>query len=74
VVKLDIRQNDPINASLYKTGCVGPLAGNQMSDLEKGLFYINIHSDELPAGEIRGQVLHIIGTETLGTVAEPEAE
>jgi hypothetical protein len=57
-----------------KTGCVGPLAGNQMSDLEKGLFYINIHSDEFPAGEIRGQVLPTIGAETFGTVAEPEAE
>ncbi len=44
-----------------KTGCVGPLSKQQRKDLEKGLFYINIHSDVSPSGEIRGQVLQIRG-------------
>ena len=44
-----------------KTGCVGPLSKQQRKDLEKGLFYINIHSNMWPGGEIRGQVLQIKG-------------
>ena len=44
-----------------KQGCVGPLSKQQRKDLEKGLFYINIHSNRLPGGEIRGQVLQIKG-------------
>ena len=42
-----------------KTGCVGPLSNQQHRDLEKGLFYINVHSTGIPTGEIRGQVLWI---------------
>jgi hypothetical protein len=38
---------------------VGPLSGNQKKNLLQGLFYINIHSSEFPAGEIRGQVYRI---------------
>ncbi len=44
-----------------KTGCVGPLSNQQRKDLEKGLFYINVHSSGVPSGEIRGQVLQIKG-------------
>ena len=44
-----------------KTGCVGPLSDRQREDLEKGLFYINVHSTDFPGGEIRGQVLQIKG-------------
>ncbi len=44
-----------------KQGCVGPLSVQQRQDLEKGLFYINIHSVNFPSGEIRGQVLQIRG-------------
>lgn len=40
-----------------KDGCVGPLSKQQEKDLKKGLFYLNVHSEEHPAGEIRGQVL-----------------
>jgi hypothetical protein len=54
-----------------KTGCVGPLTDKQMSNLTKGLFYINVHSAVFPAGEIRGQVLLSIA-KTRGAVAEPE--
>lgn len=53
-----------------KTGCVGRLSGKQMSNLKKGLFYINIHSNAFPDGEIRGQVLRSIGANTRGAVAE----
>jgi len=55
-----------------KTGCVGPLTRKQMSNLQKGLFYINVHSETFPAGEMRGQVLPIIGVKTRGAVAKPE--
>lgn len=55
-----------------KTGCVGPLSGKRVSQLKKGLFYINIHSDFFPDGEIRGQVFRMIGAKTNGDVAEPD--
>jgi CHRD domain len=54
-----------------KTGCVGPLTDKQMKNLTKGLFYINVHSETFPAGEIRGQVLLSIA-KTRGAVAQPE--
>jgi len=41
-----------------KTGCVGPfLNGKQRSALKKGRFYANIHTQQFPNGEVRGQVL-----------------
>ena len=40
-----------------KTGCVGPLNGEEARTLNSGRLYINVHSDLFPAGEIRGQVL-----------------
>jgi hypothetical protein len=63
--------NGPSPLGSPKTGCVGPLTDKQMSTLKRGLFYINVHSDRFPAGEIRGQVLPIIGTKTRGAVAKP---
>jgi len=63
--------NGPSPPGSPKTGCVGPLTGKQMSNLKKGLFYINVHSATFPAGEIRGQVLPINGVKTRGAVAEP---
>ena len=45
-----------------KTGCVGPLAKEDVKNLKRGLFYINVHSTMHPNGEIRGQVLRTPGT------------
>jgi CHRD domain-containing protein len=63
--------NGPSQTGSPKTGCVGPLTDKQMITLGKGLFYLNVHSDTFPAGEIRGQVLPIIGAKTRGAVAKP---
>ena len=41
-----------------KTGCV-PLSNQQAGDLERGLFYFQLHSTAFPPGEIRGQVLPV---------------
>ncbi len=40
-----------------KTACVGPLSGKQRSALKKGRFYADIHTQQFPDGEVRGQVL-----------------
>jgi hypothetical protein len=45
----------PVGTS--KWGCVGPLEKSQIKDLNKGLWYVNIHSTAFLLGEIRGQVL-----------------
>ncbi|MCF6159662.1 MAG: CHRD domain-containing protein [wastewater metagenome] len=50
---------DPSPVGSPKNGCVGPLTRRQGRDLNRGLFYINIHSDAFPGGEIRGQVLRV---------------
>jgi hypothetical protein len=63
--------NGPSPLDSPKTGCVGPLTDKQMRNLQKGLFYINVHSETFPAGEIRGQVLPIISAKTRGAVAQP---
>ena len=44
-----------------KNGCV-TLDKKQVKDLNRGLFYINVHSSIAPGGEIRGQVLAVKGT------------
>ena len=64
--------NGPSPLGSPKTGCVGRLTRKQMSNLQKGLFYINVHSETFPAGELRGQVLPINGVKTRGAVAQPE--
>src|SRR6266849_2463305 len=39
-----------------KTGCVGPItSGRQKGALKKGQFYVNIHTEQFPDGEVRGQ-------------------
>ncbi len=34
-----------------------PVSATEVADLERGLWYFNVHSVDLPGGEIRGQVL-----------------
>ena len=40
-----------------KNGCVGPLTKSNKQDLQKGRLYLNIHTQDFPGGEIRGQIL-----------------
>jgi len=44
-----------------KTGCVGPLEKDHKKALLNGEIYLNVHTNEYPSGEIRGQVLPIKG-------------
>ena len=40
-----------------KNGCIGPLNKQELRWLKRERWYVNIHTDEFPGGEIRGQVL-----------------
>ena len=42
-----------------KNNCVGPLSKIQIRQLNKGQLYINVHTVDIPTGEIRGQVLPV---------------
>jgi CHRD domain-containing protein len=44
-----------------KNGCTTKLTLSQARQLKKGLFYINIHTQAAPNGEIRGQILPVSG-------------
>ena len=47
-------------AGTGKQACiVNPPAPFVVKDLQKNLYYVNIHTAGLPAGEIRGQILRI---------------
>ena len=35
------------------------LTGGQMTDLKAGLYYVNVHTNTSPGGEIRGQILPV---------------
>jgi hypothetical protein len=52
----EVSENGTITADKFE----GPMAGKQMSDLAtagvKGMLYVNIHTEQNPNGEIRGQV------------------
>lgn len=47
----------PLPLGSPKIGSVGPLNALQQADLFSGLWYVNIHTNLHPTGEIRGQVL-----------------
>ena len=65
VVYTLFKYDKPIN-EVSETGTItgdkfeGPMAGKQMSDLAtegvKGMLYVNIHTEQNPNGEIRGQI------------------
>ena len=44
-------------AGPLKIGSVGPLSAAQLADLNGGLYYVNIHTNNFPGGEIRGQIM-----------------
>ncbi len=43
-----------------KFGTLGPFTVDERDMLDRGLLYINIHSDMFPAGEIRGQIYRVL--------------
>src|SRR5262245_53976652 len=47
----------PGGATSQATGTTDALTQQQMNDLRKGLFYVNVHTAANAAGEIRGQLL-----------------
>ncbi len=53
-VIFDLKPNgSPINI------CVGPPTNDQLKDLRKGLWYLNVHTSEAAAGEVRGQIVPV---------------
>lgn len=44
-------------------GVVGPITGQQVAELQAGLWYVNVHSIAYPSGEIRGQILEVTAAE-----------
>ena len=50
-----------------KVGTVAPnLTPAEIADMQAGLYYVNVHSTNCPAGEIRGQILPVsVGGESI---------
>ncbi len=46
----------PLPLGTPKVGSVGPLTAQQEADLNAGLYYVNVHTEVFPGGEIRGQI------------------
>jgi len=46
-----------------KSGRVGPLTAAQVTELERGLWYVSIHTSHHGSGEIRGQIRGPVGVE-----------
>jgi hypothetical protein len=47
----------PLPLGSPKVGTVGPLTASQITYLNGGLLYVNVHSVLYPGGEIRGQIV-----------------
>ena len=47
----------PFAVGTPKIGTFGPLTALQVADLQNGLYYVNVHTNVVPGGEIRGQIL-----------------
>lgn len=67
----------PAGIQVTITGSSSPLIGSttitptQAADLQAGLWYVNIHTSNFPAGEIRGQVVPEPATSALLLLAAP---
>jgi hypothetical protein len=52
-----------LNGTFAATNLEGPMQGNEMSDLitamQNGTTYVNVHTEQNPDGEIRGQLVDI---------------
>lgn len=51
-----------VRGTIRRSDLVGPMEGRTVRDLireiERGNAYVNVHTTEHPAGEIRGQITH----------------
>jgi CHRD domain len=63
---------DGANPTSPVTGSV-VLTDQQLKELKSGKIYANIHTAAHPAGEIRGQVLHVKAKKSVTTAAAPAA-
>lgn len=53
-ILFDLKPNgSPINI------CIGPPTSDQLKDLRKGLWYLNVHTSEVAGGEVRGQIMPV---------------
>jgi hypothetical protein len=60
----------PIDCNEKGTACSGtsrPLEASERAALEAGGTYVNLHTDQFPTGEIRGQLRSVIGTPPIAT-------
>ena len=56
----------PLPAGSPKVGSSRVLLAGEIADLQAGQYYVNIHSNLCPDGEIRGQILATSGVPVLG--------
>lgn len=68
--------NGPIIIGLTQTGGTsgtfsggGPLTAGQVTNMINGLTYLNVHTNSLPGGEIRGQIVASVPAMSKGWIA-----